>query len=99
MPDLRCHERAPRSCLEAFSHITEQLGRMSATLDAIHQQSVAADGRVTRLSEVTGRHDTEIQLLEAELAETRRGRTTWGRRLWQAAIGLALLIAGYLLNS
>jgi len=89
----------PRHCLDAFGRITEQLGRMSAKLDAIHEQAVRTNGHVAGLYERTGRHETEIELLKAGAADVRRGRAVWARRLWQLAVGVGLLLAGYLLKS
>lgn len=85
--------------MDSFGRITGQLGRMSAKLDAIHEQTVRTNGHVAELYDRTGRHETEIQLLKASAAGVRRGRAAWARRLWQLAAGAALLLAGYFLKS
>lgn len=96
----RCYPfaRLPIHCAEAFQMISRQIGTMSSKLDAIHEQAVRINGQVAALVEKTGRHETQIQLLQADVAESQRGRATWARRLWQAVIGLALLLVGYLLK-
>jgi hypothetical protein len=86
-------------CIESFGRITGQLGRMSAKLDAIHEQTVRTNGHVAALYDRTGRHETEIQLLRAGAADARRGRNAWARRVWQLAVGVALLLAGYFLKT
>ena len=100
MPE-RCNRRTtlPRSCLEAFSRITEQLGGISAKVDAIHQQVTRTNGQVAALFERTSRHETGIQLLQAGAATAERGRVKWGRRIWQAVVGAALLALGWLLGA
>ncbi len=89
---------APVRCLEAFNGITEKLGGMSAKLDAIHQQTLRTNGHVEQLFQRTGRHDTQIQLLRADVRGGRDGLAQWGKRIWQLLIGLALVLAGYLLK-
>ena len=89
----------PLPCLEAFNRITEQLGGMSAKMDSIHEQTSRINGHVARLFQRTSRHETQIRLLRSEVDGASEGRATWGRRLWQALIGLGLLVAGYLLKS
>jgi hypothetical protein len=89
---------APVRCLEAFNGITEKLGGMSAKLDAIHQQALRTNGHVEHLFQRTGRHETQIQLLRADVRGGREGLAQWGKRLWQLIVGLALLLAGYLLK-
>ena len=88
----------PVRCLQAFSGINEKLGGMSAKLDAIHQQTLRTNGHVEQLFQRTGRHETQIQLLRADVRGGREGLARWGRRLWQLLIGLALLVAGYLIK-
>jgi hypothetical protein len=89
---------APVRCLEAFNGITEKLGGMSAKLDAIHHQALRTNGHVEQLFQRTGRHETQIQLLRADVRGGREGLAQWGRRIWQLVIGLALLLAGYLIK-
>ncbi len=96
-----CHEEtgaAPVRCLEAFNGITEKLGGMSAKLDAIHQQALRTNGHIEQLFQRTGRHETQIQLLRANIRGGQEGLAQWGRRIWQLFIGLALLLAGYLIK-
>ena len=90
---------APVRCLEAFNGITEKLGAMSAKLDAIHEQALRTNGHVAQLFQRTGRHETQIQLLRAEVRDGRQGIVQWGKRFWQMIIGLSLLLAGYFLKS
>lgn len=97
-----CHDEngaPPVRCMEAFSGITGKLGGMSAKLDAIHQQALRTNGHVEQLFQRTGRHDTHIQLLRADVRDGRQGIVQWGKRLWQLLIGLSLLLAGYFLKS
>lgn len=97
-----CHDEKgapPVRCMEAFSGITGKLGGMSAKLDAIHQQALRTNGHVEQLFQRTGRHDTQIQLLRADVRDGRQGIVQWGKRLWQLLIGLSLLLAGYFLKS
>jgi len=89
----------PPVCLEAFGRITEQLGGISAKLDAVHEQTLRTNGHVARLFARTNRHETQIRLLRWDVDSANQGRAKWGRRLWQALIGLGLLVAGYLLKS
>lgn len=89
---------APVRCLEAFNGITEKLGGMSAKLDAIHSQALRTNGHVEQLFQRTGRHETQIQLLRADVRGGREGLAQWGRRIWQLFVGLALLLAGYLIK-
>jgi len=89
----------PARCVDAFGRINGQLGRMSGKLDAIHEQTTKTNGQVAKLFEQTCCHETQIQLLRSDVSDAKRGRTTWLRRIWQALIGLALLVAGYLLKS
>ena len=96
-----CHDEtgaAPVRCLEAFNGITEKLGGMSAKLDAIHQQALRTNGHVEHLFPRTGRHETQIQLLRADVRGGREGLAQWGKRIWQLLVGVALLLAGYLLK-
>jgi hypothetical protein len=97
----RCdpNEAIPRTCAEAFSAIRRELGEIRKTGEATHEQTVRTNGHVERLFERTHRNETQIQLLQADFASSERGRARWGRRIWQAIIGLALLLAGYLLKS
>ncbi len=90
---------APVRCLEAFNGITEKLGGMSAKLDAIHQQALRTNGHVEQLFQRTGRHETQIQLLRADVRDGRQGIIQWGKRIWQLLIGLSLLLAGFFLKS
>jgi len=99
MNDCRDESSSPPArCLDAFNGITEKLGGMSAKLDAIHQQSMRTNGHVEHLYQRTGRHDTQIQLLRAEVRGRREGLVQWGKRIWQLLVGLALLLAGYLIR-
>lgn len=97
-----CHnekDAAPVRCMEAFNGITEKLGGMSAKLDAIHQQALRTNGHVEQLFQRTSRHETQIQLLQADVRDGRLGILQWGKRIWQLLVGLSLLLAGYFLKS
>jgi hypothetical protein len=72
---------------------------MAGKLDAIHEQVTRINGHVGLLFDRTGRQETEIQLLRADVSRVRRGRANWARRVWQMLVGLALVLAGYLLRS
>jgi len=94
-----CNDNAPPvRCMEAFNAVTEKLGAMSAKLDAIHQHAVRTNGHVESLYQRTGRHETQIRLLQAEARGRRDDAAQWARRLWQLLIGLALLLAGYFIG-
>jgi hypothetical protein len=97
----RCdpNDAIPRTCADAFGRVTERLARIEATGKAIHEQTVRTNGHVTELFRRTNRHETAIRLLRADVSAAAKGRSTWGRRIWQVVIGLALLLAGYLLKS
>jgi hypothetical protein len=93
------NEYLPVTCADAFRRLCEAQARANEKLDAIHEHAVRTNGSVGRLSERSGAHDTQIRLLEAEVLAVRGGNATWGRRIWQLIVGLALLAAGYFLKS
>ena len=93
------NEAIPRTCAEAFREIGERLTRIEATSRGIHEQTLRMNGRVAELFHRTSRHDTEIELLRADVNQAARGRSIWCRRIWQLVVGLALLLAGYFLRS
>ena len=99
MPHCDPDGTIPRTCADAFGAVSRQLGELRFTLDAVHAQTAKTNGHVEELFRRTNRHETRIELLRAGVAESRLDRATWGRRVWQAVVGLALLLAGYLLKT
>ena len=88
----------PKYCAEAFNAVSQQLGRMSGKLDAIHDQAAGINGHVARLSERTGRHGQDISALQENVKDLQRSRSTWSGRLWRLGVGVGLFLAGYLLK-
>lgn len=99
MPRCDPNETMPVTCAEAFRRLCEAQARANGKLDAIHEQAVRTNGSVGRLGERSEAHGNRIVLLEAEVQAVRGGAATWGRRIWQLIVGLALLAAGYFLKS
>jgi hypothetical protein len=93
------NESLPVTCAEAFRLLSEAQARANEKLDAIHEQAVRTHGSVGRLSERSEAHGNRIVLLEAQVQAVRGGNATWGRRIWELIVGLALLAAGYFLKS
>ena len=96
----------PGRCVEAFTDISSALGRIDGKLNGIHEQTKRTNGHVEALYGRTDKNKehllgalASVQALESHMKATQATRSKWGRRVWQAFVGLSLLVIGYLLKS
>ena len=92
-------ETIPVTCAEAFSDIKSDLAELRETAKGIHEQTVRMNGHVGNLFDIGHGHAARIQALEKTATTDEKLRGKWGTRLWQAAVGAALLAMGYWLKS
>ena len=92
-------ETIPVTCAKAFGDIKSDLAAIRATAECIHEQVVRMNGHVGNLFDIGHGHAARIQALEKTGTADEKSRGKWGTRLWQAAVGAALLVLGYWLKS
>jgi len=101
-----CNNPIRDNCVEAFSEIAHTLGTIDGKLGGIHEQMVKTNGNIEALYDRTEKNKENlfgalagVQALEGHVKATQATRSKWGRRVWQAFVGLSLLVIGYLLKS
>lgn len=90
--------KIPTYCSESFARIHQAIGELKKTAEATLIQATRTNGRVADLFERTSTQQTQLRLLQADGRRYAKGKGIWGRRIWQSAVGLALLMIGYWLR-
>ena len=90
--------KIPTYCSESFASIHQAIGELKKTAEATLIQATRTNGRVADLFERTGLQQTQLRLLQADERRYTKSKGIWGRRIWQATVGLSLLIIGYWLR-
>ena len=93
------NETIPRNCADAFQRIAETQASHGELLKSIHSAAQQTNGTVRELSVSVHTNDKRIGLIESDLVDNRKTKSLWGRRVWLLAVGIGLLLAGYLLKS